>query len=74
MKVSEFDRAVAEVFGEAYGRVVVRETVLPELGNRTALEALAAGVLTRDVWLALCKAEEVPRSRWHGAGLPEPRS
>ncbi len=71
--MSEFDRAVAEVFGEAYGRVLVRETVLPELGNRTALDALAAGLATRDVWLALCRSEEVPRSRWHGAGLPEPR-
>ncbi|HEX7835157.1 MAG TPA: DUF3046 domain-containing protein [Pseudolysinimonas sp.] len=74
MKVSEFDRAVVEVFGEAYGRILVRETVLPELGNRTARDALAAGVPTRDVWLALCRSEEVPRSRWHGAGLPEPRA
>ena len=51
----------------------MREIVLPELGNRTALDALAAGVLTRDVWLALCRSQDVPRSRWHGAGLPEPR-
>ena len=39
-----------------------------------ALDALAAGVPTRDVWVALCRSEEVPRSRWHGAGLPEPRA
>jgi hypothetical protein len=62
------------VFGEAYGRVLVRDTVLPELSNRTAADALAAGVPARDVWLALCRSQDVPRSRWHGVGLREPRA
>lgn len=72
MKVSEFHRAVADEFGP-FGRVLVRDTVLVALGNRTAEEALEAGTPAREVWLALCAAQNVPRTRWHGAGLPDPR-
>lgn len=71
MKLSEFQRAVAEEFG-AFGRVLVRDTVIVELGNRTPDEALAAGLSARDVWIALCRAQEVPPQRWHGAGRPTP--
>lgn len=73
MKVSEFHRAVADEFGP-FGRVLVRDTVVVALGNRTAEAALEAGIPARDVWLALCAAQDVPRSRWHGVGLPDPRS
>ena len=72
MKVSEFRRAVVDEFGEAFGRVLTRDTVLTELGGRTADEALIGGVPAADVWIALCRAQEVPRERWHGAGLPKP--
>ncbi|GAA2754496.1 DUF3046 domain-containing protein [Amnibacterium kyonggiense] len=70
MKVSEFRLAVDEEFGEAQGRVLVNELVLDDLGGRTAEQALAAGVPTGDVWTALCRANDVPRSRWHGRGRP----
>ncbi|QNO38884.1 DUF3046 domain-containing protein [Protaetiibacter sp. SSC-01] len=72
MKVSEFHRAVADEFGP-FGRVLVRDSVIVALGNRTPEAALAAGIPARDVWLALCRAQEVPRERWHGAGLRDPR-
>ncbi|GMA92926.1 DUF3046 domain-containing protein [Homoserinibacter gongjuensis] len=73
MKVSEFHRAVADEFGP-FGRVLVRDTVVVALGNRTAEAALEAGVPAREVWLALCAVQNVPRERWHGVGLPDPRS
>jgi hypothetical protein len=73
MRKSEFSRAVADEFGEAYGRVVTRDLVIAELGDRTADEAVAQGVPPRDVWLALCAAEGVPVARRYGVGLPEPR-
>ena len=41
-------------------------------GNRTPNEALAAGIAARDVWVALCRVQEVPPLRWHGAGRPTP--
>ena len=72
MKAMEFRRAVEDEFG-ALGRVLLRENVVVELGNRTPDEALRAGVPARDVWLALCRAQDVPRERWHGAGRPDPR-
>ena len=71
MKLSEFTRAVDNEFG-AFGTVLLRDTVVLELGSRTANEALAAGVPAREVWLALCRAQEVPRERWYGAGRPTP--
>ncbi|WP_169077690.1 DUF3046 domain-containing protein [Microcella alkalica] len=73
MTRSEFSRAIAVEFGEAYGRSLVRDLVLTPLGERTAEQALAAGVAPREIWLALCAAMDVPRERWHGAGRPEPK-
>jgi hypothetical protein len=69
---SEFLRAIADEFGDAFGRSLVRDLVVTSLGERTSDEALAAGVSPRVVWLALCSAMDVPRERWYGAGRPEP--
>jgi hypothetical protein len=46
--------------------------VIVELGNRTPEQALAAGIPAREVWLAICRVQEVPQERWHGAGRPKP--
>ena len=73
MRLSEFNRAVDEEFGHAYGRMLVRDLVLPELGSVTAEQALTAGRPAKDVWLALCEATDVPPQRRYGAGLPAPR-
>ncbi|MFT6534513.1 MAG: hypothetical protein ACJAS7_000544 [Alpinimonas sp.] len=73
MRLSEFWQAVTDEFGGPYGRVLVSDLVLSELGERTAADAIATGLDTRDVWLALCRASDVPRNRWHGVGLPEPK-
>jgi hypothetical protein len=58
----------------AYGRVLSHDLVLSSIGSRTAEQAIAAGMPVREVWLALCEAQEVPRERWHGVGLREPRA
>ncbi|MEO5534293.1 MAG: DUF3046 domain-containing protein [Pseudolysinimonas sp.] len=71
MKLSEFTRAVHDEFG-AFGAVLLRDTVIVELGNRTAEQALAAGMPARGVWIALCRVQDVPPDRWHGAGRPKP--
>lgn len=73
MRLSEFRQAVSDEFGDGYGAVVVRDLILTELGGRTAEEALAAGMPAREVWLALCVARDVPKSRWYGAGKPAPK-
>jgi hypothetical protein len=73
VRLSEFRRAVDAEFGEQFGNALVRDLVLDELGDATAQQALDAGVPARRVWLALCRANDVPESRWHGVGLREPR-
>ncbi|GAA1845536.1 DUF3046 domain-containing protein [Agromyces salentinus] len=72
MKLSEFQFAVDQEFGPAYGAVVVTDLALAGVGGRTAREALAAGVPARTVWFALCDATDVPEERRHGAGRPAP--
>ena len=67
MRLSEFREAVRVEFGEAYGRVVTRDLVIPDLGNRTPDDALDAGLLPKDVWTALCVATDVPPERRHAA-------
>jgi hypothetical protein len=74
MRVSEFWRAVDQVFGEAYGSVVTRDVVLEGLGGRSAVDALNAGIDARRVWDALCDSQDVPLDRRHGKGLAEPQN
>lgn len=73
MKLSEFQRAVSDEFGSAYGQTLLTDLVLADLGGRTANEAIAAGLPPREVWIALCKETGVPSSRWYGAGKPAPK-
>lgn len=73
MRRSEFDRAVVDEFGGS-GAALISDLVLPTLGDRTAVQALAAGVPAREVWLALCVEADVPLERRHGAGRRELRS
>lgn len=73
MRISEFQLAVAEEFGASYGGVLIRDLVLAELDGQTAEVALASGVAPSSVWLALCRAADVPRNRWHGRGRADRR-
>jgi hypothetical protein len=69
VKVSEFRRAVDDEFGETHGRVLTHDLVLDDFDGRTAERAIADGESVSRVWLALCRANDVPRERWHGRGL-----
>jgi transcriptional regulator with XRE-family HTH domain len=69
---SEFFIAVDDEFGRFQGRALVRDLVMDSLGDRTAQQALEAGVAPKRVWLALCGAMQVPLGRQHGVGLLEP--
>ncbi len=50
-------------FGAGYSRVVASSLVLAGAGDRTAEQALGAGVPPRQVWLAVCDVQEVPPER-----------
>ena len=73
MKLSEFWLAVSDEFGEAYGRVITHDLVLGSIGGLTAEQGIKAGVNPREIWLALCKAADVPANRWYGVGQREPK-
>ena len=72
MTRSEFFLAVTEEFGELQGRALLRDLVMREVGDLTALAALEQGVAPKAVWSALCSAMDVPLRRRHGAGVPQP--
>ncbi len=61
----EFWDLVDEVFGRAYGRALAQDQVLTELGDRTVVEAIEAGLEPRLVWHVLCDALQVSaHQRW----------
>ena len=66
MRLSEFWAAVSEEFGAAYGRILTHDLVLTEVGGLTANQAIRAGRAPRDIWIALCRASDVPEERWYG--------
>ena len=64
---------MSDEFGEAYGRVIAHDLVLEALGGRTADQAIAAGLPMREIWLAICDAQDVPVNRRYGVGQREPK-
>lgn len=72
MRLSEFWLAVSDEFG-AYGRVITHDLVLGDIDGLTAQQGIAMGVATREIWLALCRAADVPEARWYGVGQREPK-
>jgi len=53
-------------FGSAYAEVITRDLRLTEHGDKTANELVAQGLDPKDVWLAICRQSDVPKTRWHG--------
>ena len=72
MRIREFRHAVDAEFGDR-APALLADLVLGEIGGLTAEQGLAAGVSIDDVWIALCRATEVPPDRRHGVGLRDPR-
>lgn len=71
MRLSHFNNLMTDEFGQAYSQVISRDLVLSALGDRTAEQALAEGEDPKEVWLALCEANNVPKERW--SGKPQPK-
>lgn len=69
MRLSQFHFLMADEFGEGYSQVLLRDQVLSALGDKTADQALTAGENPKEIWLALCEANGVPKARW--AGKPQ---
>ena len=50
-----------EQFGSIRAESLVRDHVFADLGGRTAMEAIEAGLPVRKVWLAICQEYDVPK-------------
>ncbi len=72
MRLSEFQRAAREQFGDVYSGVIIRDHWLASM-NGTAQDALNRGESARDVWFALCEDLQVPPAERYGRGLIDPR-
>ncbi|OZG26703.1 hypothetical protein BH683_022585 [Williamsia sp. 1138] len=64
MRLTEFAELISSEFGATTSDSLLVDHVLTDLGGRTAAQALESGVDPRDVWVALCRDFDVPRSRW----------
>lgn len=53
-------RRLGQQLGSGYARVWAEQHVMAELGGRTVVEALAAGVPPKTVWRACWAALELP--------------
>lgn len=62
MKHTEFWVRMEGALGSTYARAWARDFVIAALGNRTAAEALAAGMPPKEVWTAVWRTLELPAS------------
>ncbi|MHA7276606.1 DUF3046 domain-containing protein [Arthrobacter sp. Hz1] len=69
MRTSAFWRLMDDEFGGGYSRTLARTIVLAELGGRTPVEALGAGIGPRDIWAAVCELQDVPLERRLGRDI-----
>ena len=60
MRLQEFWSRLDNQFGAMRAQSVSRDHLFSELGGRSAVEAIDAGVPVRRVWLAICEAYDVP--------------
>ncbi|MDO5721008.1 MAG: DUF3046 domain-containing protein [Actinomycetaceae bacterium] len=64
MTISEFWRSVEAIYGSCYGRSLVGDLYLPELGS-TASQALRRGVEPIRIWDALVNETDMgEEARW----------
>ena len=66
MRLSDFQTLMADEFGPEYAAVLLNDLVLTELADLTGQKALDAGLEPKEVWQAICRAQNVPVERWHG--------
>ncbi len=63
MRHTEFWARLDEALGRDYSRSWAEMFVIGELGSRTTVEALAAGVPPKEVWAAVWRVLELPMSK-----------
>ncbi len=64
--MSDFQTLMQNEFGVEYAAVLLSDLALTELGDFTGEEALRQGIDPKDIWLAICRAQDIPEERWLG--------
>lgn len=62
MRLTDFWERMTEHFGSEYVGSVAQDHVMSALGGRTVLEAIDAGIDTKEIWRAVCATFDVPYS------------
>lgn len=65
---------MSEEFGDSYSEILRRDLHLQELADRTPNQALADGEEPREIWLAICRSQQIPKSRWTGQPIAKRKS
>jgi hypothetical protein len=60
VRLTDFWERMDAVFGSEYALSWARDFVLSDLGDRSVTQAIDAGIDTRDIWRAVCRAADVP--------------
>ncbi|MEK9810159.1 MAG: DUF3046 domain-containing protein [Candidatus Nanopelagicales bacterium] len=60
VRLTDFWERMDAVFGPAYAKSWARDYSLSPLDGRTVMEAIDAGLETREIWEAVCQVVEVP--------------
>ena len=63
VRLTYFRELMADEFGPARAASLSRDHVFAELGGLTVEQALEQGHDPRNVWLAVCRAYDVPPAR-----------
>jgi len=66
VKLSRFHELVQDEFGPDFAAVVLSDTRLDLLADKTPAELLAAGEDPKAIWQAICRQLAVPEERWQG--------
>ena len=66
MRLSQFQELMNDEFGPGYAAVLLKDLALQGLADRTANQCIEQGEDPKEVWLAICAAEGVPKERWQG--------
>lgn len=60
VRLTDFWERMDAVFGPEYARSWARDFSLSALDSRTVMQAIDAGIDTREIWDAVCGVVEVP--------------
>lgn len=63
MRLTYFRELMETEFGPARAASLAHDHVFAELGGLTVEQALEQGIEPREVWLAVCRAYDVPPAR-----------